>query len=95
MSATLDVHLQLILLAGTVGFLALVLFDLLQLTERRPARLLLSIVGYGGVASSVLMQILFFDPPPAPVWLRTVLILLVHVAMLLLLYSLFFEIPLS
>ena len=95
MSATPESHLQFILLTGAAGFISLALFDLLQLTNRKRTRLFFSIIGYGGVAGSVLMQIILYEPAPAPASLKTLLIILAHGALLLLLYSLFLEIPLS
>ena len=84
-----------IIAVATFGFTALCLFDLLQRTNRRTARLLLSAIGYISVAAAIGLQLLLFRPAPTAPWIAAPLILLAAAGFLLLLYSLFLEIPLT
>ena len=82
-----------ILIAGTIGFLALLAPDLCRLARRRRLAALFSSVGYSAVLTALVLQVTSFRPA-GPLGLRVAAAAASAAFAVLLVYSVLLEIPL-
>lgn len=84
-----------IILIGGTGFIFLFLYDLCQKYKQKTFALIFSIIGYTAIFSSMLFLLFSFKPKFEPMFSFILKAVMAVIFFLLLLYSLFFEIPLK
>lgn len=82
-------------LFSTVFFLSLLISDYLQILQKRILIIIFSIAGYGGIVTTLFFLVLQNWSPVGFTIILFIKILFLVLSLLLLIYLLFFEIPLS
>lgn len=86
---------MLYLAIGACGFAAMILYDLAQLRGKRVVATLLSSIGYLCIVASMVFLFLTDKPPRGPVDVLVPKLLVAVLSLVLLVYSVFIEIPIA
>jgi protein-S-isoprenylcysteine O-methyltransferase Ste14 len=83
------------LFLGIIGFLSLLLYDFYQLNKRSMLTFFFSFIGYGCISLAIFFELYLFDSADVPLGLFIIKIGAAGISALLLIYSVFLEIPIK